>query len=140
MFAAGFRIGISQLFSLCTAGKIPSENELIMGLSGLSATKWYKLGVALNLSDGTLNTIEVNNMNTYGVERCLSGTLIRWYNNTPGGTWGDICAALYAIDERVLARKVARAHGKPVAILQFVSIIRYHCHSASFFACLEMDF
>ena len=98
-----------------------------MGLSEFSAANWHKLGVALSISDDTLKIFQANHMGTIGVDRCLSATLAHWYKNTTGGTWGDICAALFAIDERALARKVAKNHGKYVAVLRSVSMTRYQC-------------
>ena len=95
-------------------GWIQSPNELIRGLSEFCADKWYDLGVQLDVPVSELKAIYSNNF-AFGVKRCLSETLTWWYNNTesPGGAnWGDICASLHAINEKALAAKVAKKHGK----------------------------
>ena len=35
-----------------------------------------------------------------------------WFKNNPDANWSAICAALLAIDEKVLAKDVAKNHGK----------------------------
>ena len=96
-----------------TIGKIHSANSLIKGLNKFPPSKWHQLGVELNVPPSTLRTIEINYMNTGGVERCLTETLVWWYNNTKGASWNQICAALHTVHEGVLAKEVARNHGKP---------------------------
>lgn len=67
----------------------------------------------LNVPVDTLKAIEQDYMQRGGVERCLSGTLEWWYNNTLGETtWGVICTALHAIEEENLAKKLAKEQGK----------------------------
>lgn len=102
------------MFSSCTIGWIKSENVLLKkGLEQFPADKWYQLGVALGVPVDELKTIQSGYiMLSGGVKRCLSETLEWWYRNTPGGaTWSDLCVALHAVDERALAKKVAKDHG-----------------------------
>ena len=110
---------MNQLISVYphAVGWIQTPNELIKGLSGFHADKWYELGVELNVPVAELDVFHSNYIRSDRVKRCLSVTLTWWYENTesPGGAnWGDICAALHAINEKALAAKVAKEHGKHI--------------------------
>ena len=103
-------------FTLWIVGKILSENALIRGLSSFPRSKWHELGVELNVPGATLKSIEYNYLQRGGAERCFSETMEWWYKNNLGGAWGTICAALQAIHEEALAKRVAKDHGKLLSI------------------------
>ena len=105
---------LNQLISVYphAIGWIQTPNELIRGLSGFHADKWHELGVELNVPVAELNVIHSNYIRSDGVKRCLSETLTCWYKNTESPNWGDICAALHTINEKALAARVAKEHGK----------------------------
>lgn len=103
-----------------TVGGIEDETTLIKDLAKFPSAKWHELGVQLNVPLDQLQTIQSNHVQSGGVKRCLAETLGWWYkNNRRGATWGDICAALHAVEEGHLATKVAKAHGKGLPIVQF---------------------
>ena len=102
-----------------TVGGIEDENTLIKDLARFPPAKWHELGLQLNVPLDQLRIIQSNHMQNGGVMRCLVETLGWWYkNNRHGATWGDICAALHAVEEGSLATKVARTHGKGLPIVQ----------------------
>ena len=98
---------------ISTIGRILSETPLIKGLKKFPPSKWHQLGVQLNVPPSTLKTFEYNYMHAGGVERCLTETLVWWYNKNTSASWNQICAALHTVNEEVLAKEVARNHGKP---------------------------
>ena len=97
---------------ISTIGRILSETPLLKGLNKFPPSKWHQLGVQLNIPASTLTTFESNYMLNGGVKRCLTETLVWWYHNTTSASWNQICAALHTVNEEVLAKKVARDHGK----------------------------
>ena len=97
---------------ISTIGRILSETSLLKGLNKFPPSKWHQLGVQLNIPASTLTTLESNYMLNGGVKRCLTETLVWWYNNTTSASWNQICAALHTVNEEVLAKKVARDYGK----------------------------
>ena len=110
---------VCQLILSMSVGWIRSENELIREFSRFHADNWYNLGVQLNVPIRELRAINSNYIRSDGVKRCLSETLTWWYNNpesSGGVTWDSICVALHAVDEKALAAKLARKHGKHVVV------------------------
>ena len=117
-----------SLFSSCTSGRIEDESTLIKGLSRFPPAKWHQFGLELSVPVSTLKGFEHDYLQRGGGKRCLIETLEWWYNNTRGSaTWGDICAALHAVEEGVLAAKVAKEHGKRLPILYFISSVDLCC-------------
>lgn len=68
-------------------------------------SKWFELGIALNLEKDDLDTVQANHRKS---ERCLLEMLALWCNQCEHCTWDAILDALEsdAIKRTDLARKI----------------------------------
>ena len=74
-------------------------------------TKWYDIGVELEIFHYTLDAIQAENPNN--VARCLTKMLIKWLNRvSPPPTWSDLVQALSSepVEEKVLAEKIRKQY------------------------------
>ena len=79
---------------------IPLLNDL---LNNVKTTKWYHLGLQLDISSYDLDIIEHDSC---GVEDRLRRMLQKWLKSCEKPSWGIIVNALKSIDEKVLANKL----------------------------------
>ena len=70
-------------------------------------SRWNELGVELNVSDGTLNKIDSDHQKVAGKTQAV---VREWYNMNEKVCWENVTAALKAIDEANLAKKIADKH------------------------------
>ena len=87
-------------------------NDIIMELSEVE-TLWYLFGVYLEVPKSKLDQIQAN----YGSgpcphRRCLIETIYQWKDNHENATWSSIVQALYSMQKKQLARRVAAKYSK----------------------------
>ena len=79
--------------------------EIQNELRELTAAKWYQLGLQLEISPATLNTIEIDH--PHGAQRCLTEVITRWLQNAPECSWAKLAQAVEAMgDYAALAEKL----------------------------------
>ena len=74
---------------------------------------WYFLGIRLGVQKSKLDQICVNygtGPNPHG--RCLIETICHWQDNSENATWSSIVYALYSMEKKQLARRVATKHSE----------------------------
>ena len=72
---------------------------------------WYTFGILLGISKSKLDQIQAN----YGSGpcphgRCLIETIRQWKDNHENTTWSSIVQALYSMQKKQLAKRVAAKH------------------------------
>ena len=97
------------LTELILPPKCASSSYSVPTLSQLSAElrdfkKWYLLGLQLNLSTDTLDSIEKTHDS--GDRQCIK-MVQHWINSSKNPTWGDVHEALRNIGESVIAAEIA---------------------------------
>ena len=86
-------------------------NEVVLELSEIE-NLWYIFGIRLGVKKSKLDQIFAN----YGSGpspsgRCFIETISYWENNHENVTWSSIVDALYSMEKKQLAKKVAKKHG-----------------------------
>ena len=72
---------------------------------------WYILGILIGVQKSKLDQIHANHgMGPCPNGRCLIETICQWQDNHENATWSSIVQALYAMEKKQLARKVASKH------------------------------
>ena len=76
-------------------------------------TLWYMFGILLDIPKPKLDQIQAN----YGSGpsphgRCLIETICLWKDNNDKATWSSIVRALYSMQKKQLAKRVAAKHSK----------------------------
>ena len=74
---------------------------------------WYFLGIRLGVPKSKLDQIYANygsGLNPHG--RCLIETICHWQDNSENATWSNIVNALYSMERKQLARRVANKHSE----------------------------
>ena len=87
-------------------------SDVIMELSEIE-NLWYILGILIGVQKPKLDKIHAN----YGSGpcpngRCLIETICHWQENHQNATWSNIVQALYSMEKKQLARKVASKHSE----------------------------
>ena len=67
-------------------------------------TKWYQLGLQLNLSEHQLDVIKANNAGN--VETCILEMFKAWLSNTAGASYAELGSALNRIGEHSVAAQL----------------------------------
>ena len=67
-------------------------------------TKWYQLGLQLNISERELDVIKVNN--PVNVDGCILEMFRTWLSNTSNASYADLGEALNRIGEHSVAAQV----------------------------------
>ena len=70
-------------------------------------SRWNELGVELNVSDNTLKVIDIDQRNVAGKTQEV---VRKWHKMNEKVCWEALTAALKAIDEANLAKKIADKH------------------------------
>ena len=71
----------------------------------METTKWFRLGLELNISEHSLNIISAN---ASGVEDRLRLLFQKWLKVCKNASWRAVVNALVAIREETLAAKLER--------------------------------
>ena len=79
----------------------PTTKQLLEILS--DKVDWYELGIELDISTGTLNTVKEDHGT---VRRCLLAMLDKWLGMYPERGWSDIVIALRAMGKNDVAVEV----------------------------------
>ena len=67
-------------------------------------TKWYQLGLQLNLSEHQLDVIKANNAGN--VETCILEMFKAWLSKTAGASYAELGSALNRIGEHSVAAQL----------------------------------
>ena len=86
--------------------------DVIMELNEIE-NLWYMLGILLGIPKAKLDQIQAN----YGSGpcphgRCLIETICQWKDNHENATWSSIVQALYSMQKKQLAKRVAAKHSE----------------------------
>ena len=63
----------------------------------MTATKWYQLGMQLEIPPATLSTIEGDH--PCDTQRCLTEVINRWLQNAPECSWAKLAEAVEAMGD-----------------------------------------
>eukprot|EP00731_Ephydatia_muelleri_P001731 Em0001g1731a len=93
-------------------------------------TKWYQLGLQLNLSEHQLDVIKANNAGN--VETCILEMFKAWLSNTAGASYAELGSALNRIGEHSVAAQLlhsssgtpADLYGRPIVSSLLTTISR----------------
>ena len=74
---------------------------------------WYILGILLGIPKAKLDQIQANyGSGPWPHGRCLIETISQWKDNHENATWSSIVQALYSMQKKQLAKRVATKHSK----------------------------
>jgi hypothetical protein len=95
---------LSQLANLCTGGDVlldalstdlvPANLSKLLNLLTSASTKWFDLGLQLNIDYTTLT--DIRQESRHETRDCFRGILATWLGMTPNPSWEDLLAALKA--------------------------------------------
>ena len=71
-------------------------------------TKWYQLGLQLNISERELDVIKVNN--PVNVDGCILEMFKTWLHNTADASYAGLGEALNRIGEHAVAAHVLQSY------------------------------
>ena len=83
------------------------------------SSRYYELGIQLNVETNDLNGIEETNKSHY---RKLIDMLVCWLRNEETHSWDEICEALRNIGEKKLAKEI-QAGMRSIIRMSLVAII-----------------
>ena len=95
----------------CAGTSLPTLSQLSAELRDFK--NWYLLGLQLNLSTDTLDSIEKAHD---GVDRQCIKMVQHWISSSNSPTWGDVHKALRNIGESVIAAEIASKYNIPPSI------------------------
>ena len=76
----------------------------------VTPTKWYRLGLQLNISENELDKIKANN--STDVDSCILEMFKTWLRNTPDATYAELKDALDRIGEHSVAAQLLQPSGR----------------------------
>ena len=77
----------------------------------ITATKWYQLGVQLEIPTAKLSTIESDHPRD--AQRCMTEVMYWWLQNAPECSWAKLAEAVEAMGGyAVLAKKIKQKMSK----------------------------
>lgn len=86
--------------------KTPNLKDLVL----LKFTKWYKLGLQLNISEHELETIKENNPKDN--DSCKREMFKKWLEETPHASYSELKDALVKIGEKSVAAGLMQHSGR----------------------------
>lgn len=92
---------------------------------------WYMFGIHLGMQKAKLDQIQANyGSGPWPQGRCLIETIYQWQENYENATWSSIVRALYSMQKKLLAKRVAAKHSTlfsivVTALTNFEIIIKY---------------
>ena len=100
-------------------GECGSGQPLLKDLVCLKVppTKWYQLGLQLNISEHKLDVIKANNEGN--VETCILEMFKVWLSNTAGASYAELGSALNRIGEHSVAAHVLHSSSGKVEKCHF---------------------
>lgn len=91
---------------------VQSFQDLLKGLEEFPDSKWYQMGLFLEVDKRLLDNIHTNNIQPSGVERCKVEMLDKWFNSSKGTpTWAKVYDALCEARQSKVAAKIATKYG-----------------------------
>ena len=105
-------LSFTALINQCTAVSKVRVNDVIMELSEVE-TLWYLFGVYIGVPKPKLDQIQAKCSPGPCPHRwCLIETICQWKDNHENATWYSIVQALYSMQKKPLAKRVATKHSK----------------------------
>ena len=93
-------------------------SDVAMELSEIE-NLWYILGILLGVPKAKLDQIQANYGSGPWHGRCLIETISQWKDNHENATWFSIVQALYSMQKKQLAKRVATKHSTYI-ILEYL--------------------
>ena len=87
-------------------------SDVAMELSEIE-NLWYILGIHLGVPKAKLDQIQANYGSGPWHGRCVIETISQWKDNHENATWSSIVQALYSMQKKQLAKRVAAKHSTP---------------------------
>ena len=79
--------------------------DVVVALKDVAGTQWYDLGLQLQLSPSTLDTIKADHQN---VDDCKRMMLRKWLQSDPEASWEKLAAALTLSGHKTTAAAIRR--------------------------------